>query len=253
MSALIFDNLTAGYGGKPVITSLSASAQPGKFIAVLGRNGCGKSTLLKTLAGVIPAQSGFVKLGDKPTSRFTRRELARQIAYLSQTRDMIWPLTVRDIIALGRAPYRGPLGKISTAGEAKIDAVILQLGLRDFSSRSVLQLSGGEQARVLLARVLAVNAQVLLADEPFASLDPAAQIELTEVLKNEARSGKTVIAAMHDLAIAYHYADEVWLMGHGAFIAKGRPEDVMTDIYLREAFGIRTPEGGFTLPRIANV
>ncbi len=251
MSALRFEKLTAGYGRKPVITGLEGEAQSGRFIALLGPNGCGKSTLLKSLAGILPVKSGQIAHGNTNVRLLPNALRARTIAYLSQQRDIVWPLSVREIIALGRAPYRGPLGKISAQGQAKIDDVIARLDLSEYSNRSILELSGGEVARVLLARALVVDAPVLLADEPFASLDPAAQIQMTEILKSEATTGKTVICAMHDLALAQHYADEIWLMKDGAFIAKGTPSEVLNDTNLVQTFGIHPPEGGFNLPRIA--
>ena len=250
MSALEFEGLTAGYGGRPIITNLNGEAQSGQFIALLGPNGCGKSTLLKSLAGILPS-SGEIVLDISNVRLLSKISRARSIAYLAQQRDMVWPLCVRDVIALGRAPYRGPLGKISLEGQSKIEAVIDQVGLSEFSERSILELSGGEAARALLARALVVDAPVLLADEPFASLDPAAQIQMTERLKTESGRGKTVIAAIHDLALAQHYADEIWLMKDGTFIAKGTPQQVLTDDNLVQAFGIHPPKGGFTLPRMA--
>lgn len=250
MSALCFENLTAGYGKTPVITDLEGEAQSGKFIALLGPNGCGKSTLLKSLAGILPVRSGEIAHGSANVRSLSNALRARTIAYLSQQRDIIWPLSVREIIALGRAPYGGPLGKISAQGRVKIDDVITRLDLSEFSNRSILELSGGEVARVLLARALVVDAPVLLADEPFASLDPAAQIQMTKTLKSEATTGKTVICAMHDLALAQHYADEIWLMKDSTFIAKGTPSEVLTNDNLVKVFGIHPPEGGFNLPRV---
>ena len=250
MTALAFTALTAGYGGKTVIRELDGEAQGGEFIALLGPNGCGKSTLLKSLAGIL-ASSGHITSNETNVRSISAVKRARHISYLAQQRDMVWPLSVRDVIALGRAPYRGPLGKISAEGQAKIEAVIHRLSLSEFAERSILELSGGEAARALLARALVVDAPLLLADEPFASLDPAAQIQMTEILKAEAESGKTVIAAMHDLALAQHYADQIWLMKDGIFIAKGSPDAVLTDENLVQAFGIHPPKGGFSLPRIA--
>ncbi len=250
MNALHFKNLTAGYDRKPVIQGLNGEAQSGQFIVLLGPNGCGKSTLLKSLAGIRPIQSGHIDVEGGDISALPRRAIAAKIAYLAQQRDMVWPLSVRDVIALGRAPYRGPLGRISAEGQAKINDVIERLDLNAFAHRSILDLSGGEQARVLLARALVVDAPILLADEPFASLDPAAQIHMTEILKHEAQSGKTVISAIHDLALAQHYADEIWLMKDGLFIAKGAPANVLTDENLVQAFGIHPPKGGFSLPRV---
>jgi len=240
-----FENLSAGYGPCDVLQSVSAAAKPGELIALIGPNGCGKSTLLKTLCGVITPSSGRVTLNDKDLKDLSLKMRARNIAYLAQSREALPSMTVQDVVRLGRAPYRGSLGKISPEGEASIASSLSRTQSDIFKSRRFDSLSGGEQARVLLARALTVEAPVLLADEPIAALDPFYQLSMMEILKAEAASGKTVITALHDLSIAAQFADRIWVMHQGKIVADEQPEDALSKDILSKVFGIRAPSGGF--------
>ncbi len=238
-------NLQAGYRRRLVIKDLSATAQPGQLIALLGPNGSGKSTLLKTLCGIIPAEQGGVSYGADNLLALPAPRRARRIAYLSQQREAAPGMTVADIVALGRAPYRGRLGRISGAGLAAIKAACARAKVGPFLERSYDALSGGEQARVLLARALAVNAPILLLDEPAASLDPYYQLVLMGILKEEAAAGRIVIAALHDLALAHYYADHIWVMRAGELVANGTPQQIIESQTYADVFGVIPPPGGF--------
>ncbi|MEP3890071.1 MAG: ABC transporter ATP-binding protein [Hellea sp.] len=240
-----FEHLCAGYGPCDVLQSVSAAAKPGEFIALIGPNGCGKSTLLKTLCGVIAPSSGRIMVGEKALTDLPLKTRARAIAYLAQSREALPSMTVEEVVRLGRAPYRGALGQISSDGEAAIASALSRTQSGIFKARRFDSLSGGEQARILLARALAVEAPLLLADEPIAALDPYYQLSMMEILKAEAASGKTVITALHDLSLAAQFADRVWMMHRGKIIANGAPEDVLNDKNLKTVFGIKRPEGGF--------
>lgn len=242
---IAFKNLSAGYGPCDVLQSVSAIANRGELIALIGPNGCGKSTLLKTLCGIISPSSGSLKLGDTSLSEMPLKARARSIAYLAQSREAMPSMTIEDVVRLGRAPYRGALGKISTGGEAAIASALSRTQSNILHSRRFDSLSGGEQARILLARALAVEAPVLLADEPIAALDPFYQLSMMEILKAEATSGKAVITALHDLSLAAQFANRIWIMHQGKIIADGPPEAVLTDENLKTVFGIKYPKGGF--------
>ena len=240
-----FKNLSAGYGNRDVLKNLSASAKAGEFIALIGPNGCGKSTLLKTLCGLIKPSTGEVKIDGTPLSAIPLKKRARAIAYLAQSREALPAMRVKDVIKLGRAPYRGGLGKISEDGQSAIKAAIAKTQSEAFIERRFDSLSGGEQARVLLARALIVQAPVLLADEPIAALDTFYQLSMMDILKAEAESGKTVIAALHDLSLAAQFATRIWVMHQAEIVADDTPKDALSEDTLAKVFGIRAPKGGF--------
>ncbi len=247
-----FDNLSAGYGSRDVLQGVSAKADAGDFIALLGPNGSGKSTLLKTLTGIISPASGHITMQGQDLSTLKLKTRARNIAYLAQSREAAPAMTVNDVVRLGRAPYRGALGRISEDGEAAIHSSLARTQSTDFIDRRFDSLSGGEQARVLLARALAVGAPVLLADEPIAALDPFYQLTMMEILKAEAASGKTVIAALHDLPLAAQFASRVWIMQEGKIVANGPPVTALTDKVLKYVFNIKAPKGGFKALELSN-
>lgn len=238
-------NLFSSYGRKMVLDGISLSAGAGKLVALVGPNGSGKSTLIKTLAGVLPVTRGDVRLDGRGVNEMPLRAKARRIAYLSQEREASPAMTVRDVVEIGRAPYRGWLGRVSEKGRQAIDRALERVEMMDYATRLFSELSGGEQARVLLARALAVEARVLLVDEPIASLDPFYQLTLMRVLKEEAASGALVIAALHDLALASEFADIVWMMKSGGLASVGHPNDTLTPETIENVFGVRPPEGGF--------
>jgi len=244
------EHLSSGYGSDDIIKDISASATVGQLIILLGPNGSGKSTLIKTLAGILNPTSGQVFISGSDIRSWSNRDRAKQMAYLSQTRTTLPGMSVYDVVELGRAPHRGRLGKISVAGQSAITAAIEKAEIQDYKDRQVSDLSGGEQARVLLARALAVNASTLLADEPTAALDPYYQITMMQALKTEAETGKLVIVALHDLALAHHYADQIWMMKDGALVQTGTPATVLRDDILLDVFGIHLPKDGFAIPTV---
>ena len=226
-------------GGTPILKNISLDLSGGRFVALIGPNGAGKTTLLRALAGLVPA-SGTITLDGTPLAAMSRRERARRIAYLPQGHHVHWPLAARDIVALGRFPHG--VNDPATMGAphaAIVDAAMARTGTAQFAERVIQTLSGGERARVMLARVLAVEAPVLLADEPTASLDPRHQLAVMQDLKAEARRGTLVIAVTHDLSLAARLADVVILMANGAIAAQGLPAEVFTPELLAAIYGIR--------------
>lgn len=247
-----FQNLTAGYGPCDVLNSINGDAKPGELIALIGPNGCGKSTLLKTLCGIIAPTSGVITVQGQNFADLSLKIRARQISYLAQSREAMPSMRVEDVVRLGRAPYRGSLGHISAEGETAIASALSRTKSDVFKSRRFDSLSGGEQARVLLARALTVKAPVLLADEPIAALDPFYQLSMMEILKAEAKSGSTVITALHDLSLAAQFADRIWMMHQGTIVADGPPKEILNAENLKTVFGIRLPKGGFKALELAS-
>lgn len=237
--------VSAGYASDNVLQNVNASANSGEFIALIGPNGGGKSTLIKTIAGLIKPNAGSVNLRAESVHSMPLKSRARNIAYLAQTREAAPAMTVQEVIRLGRAPYRGSLGKMTSDGEAVIQSVISRTQIRTFLKRRFDELSGGEQARVLLARALVVGAPMLLADEPIAALDPYFQLSMMQMLKAEAASGILIIAALHDLALAQQFADRIWVMNQGQIVADDAPSKALSSDILKSVFGIKAPQGGF--------
>ena len=206
--------------------------QPGRCVGLIGPNGAGKSTLLKVLAGVWPPDDGSVHL-DGAVS--TRTAWARQCAYLSQRDEPEWPLTVEAVVALGRTPHHD-----CSVDHPEVDRAIQRCLLEALRGRRVQSLSGGELARTLLARALAVNAKYVLADEPVAGLDPHFQLEIMTLLQDEARLGKGILVVMHDLSLAARFCDELILMHNGCIFARGDVPTVLAPDHLAAVYGIHT-------------
>jgi len=231
--------VAAMLGTRVVLRGLSLCAEPGQMTAVVGPNGAGKTSLLRVLAGLLPAAGGTVLLDGRPLSAFTPRALARMLAYLPQERTVTWALSARAVVALGRLPHR-PLGAGESAADAHaIGAALTAMDAIHLTDRPVFEMSGGERARVLLARALAQEAPVLIADEPAAGLDPAHQLRLFRHLAGLAGAGRTVVVALHDLSLAARFCHRLALIKEGCVIAAGAAADVLTPEHLAGVYGIK--------------
>ena len=232
--ALTLDRVTLDLRGRRVLTDASATFAAGRITVILGPNGAGKTSLLRAAAGLIVPSAGKIAIDGRAVAGMRRDERARTIGYLPQSGDVAWNMPARDVVALGRLPHR--------AGVAEdIAAVLSAMAATDteqFAERRVGELSGGERARVLLARVLAGEPQWLLADEPLASLDPAHQLDLLDRLRGQAARGVGVVVVLHDLVQAARVADEILLLRDGRVFAFGPPDEVLTQQHLRDAFGV---------------
>ena len=235
---LSVDSLAVSLGGRRVLEGVSAAFAPGKVTAILGPNGSGKTTLVKSLAGLLDADAGFARLGGKVLARIDSRERARTIGYLPQDSAVHWDVPVESLVALGRLPHRAPFAGMSPADHAAVAEAMAATDTTHFARRLVSELSGGERARVLLARVLAGQPQWLLADEPLAALDPVHQLALLDRLRALADRGMGVIIVLHDLIQAARAADEVLLLREGRVIAFGPSRDALAHQPLRDAFGV---------------
>ena len=224
-------NISVKFGGKLAIRDVSAAASEGEFIALVGPNGSGKSSLLKAMAGLIPHEGSTNLPSD-------RRDRARNLSYLAQKAVAPDDHKVRDIVALGRTPHIGRLARISKADQSAVESAMQKCGISDFADRTFKTLSGGEKTRVHLARTITTDAPLLLADEPVTALDPYSQLSVMEVLRDASREGTTVIAALHDLALAGRFCDRVWVMSEGHLVADGTPNEILTPEILRDVFRI---------------
>ncbi len=238
MSALRFNAISAGYGDTRVLRDAIAHLSAGHVTGIVGPNGAGKTTLFRTALGLLPLTGGTISVLDNPLSSWSREGLARSIAYLAQGSDAHWPLTARRLVLLGRLPHRGAFAPNDESDLALADEALARCDASAFAERRIDELSAGERSRVLLARALATAAPILLADEPAAHLDPAHQIRLMELLREEAGRGTAVGVTLHDLALAARYCDEIIVLEHGTVIAQGAPDDALSDACLARVFGV---------------
>lgn len=226
--------------------------QTGQLTAVVGPNGAGKSSLLRVCAGLADPARGLVTLDGVDLAAMSPTARARCIGFLPADGRSAWPMTVRRIIGLGRAPHLKPLRSFTAEDEAAIDAAMRETETAHLAERRVDTLSSGERARVLLARVLATRAGVLVLDEPTAALDPKHQLAVMEIAKSAARSGRIVLLAAHALDLVAHYADRVLLMSQGRVMADGPPAQSLDEDRVRSVFGVEAPGGieptGLRLP-----
>jgi len=239
MSApLAFAELAAGYGGRLTLDNISLEFPKGTLTGLVGPNGAGKTTLLRAALGIVAARHGAVQVAGRPLADWSREGLARQLAYLPQKAPPQWPVSARRLVALGRLPHRPQFAKLSQADARAVERALARCDAARFAARAVDRLSSGELARVLLARALATEAPVLLADEPAAHLDPAHQLQLMELLCDEAARGAAVVVTLHDLALAARFCDRVVVLDRGRVAAVGPPGDALDAAILRTVFGI---------------
>lgn len=218
-------------GDRVVLDDVDIAVPTGQVSAVVGPNGAGKSTLLRACAGLLAPERGQIAFAGRPLETLARAELARAVAYLPQERAVHWPLSARAVVALGRLPH----------DDADPEVIAQALGAMDIerlADRPVSQLSGGERARVLVARALAQEAPLLVADEPTAGLDPAHALALFTLFQRLATEGRTIVVALHDLSLAARFAHHVVLLADQRIAAHGPPADVLTPRNLEPAFGV---------------
>ena len=254
MTLLTVDALQVQMAGKTCVADLSLDVQAGELLALIGPNGAGKSTVLRAIAQLLP-YSGQVFMQGQNLATLASEQRARQLAYLSQGDQVAWPLTVQNFVALGRLPYRRRLGaQANTAADQEaIAQALAAMHLQDFAQRRLDQLSGGERARARLARALAVQAPLLLADEPVAALDPFHQLSVMEMLRTQCRQGRTVVLVLHDLTLASRFCDRVLLLQQGRAVACGAPRQVLSARHLQQVYQVQAMHGehdnqGYVLP-----
>ncbi len=239
MSALAVRGLTSRRGDREVLSAIDLAFEAGEVTAVVGPNGAGKTTLLRHLAGLDAPAAGEVELGGKPLSGLGAAIRGQRIAYLAQAASAYWPLRARDVVALGRLPHGADLSRPARLSDADAVQRALQRvdGVR-FADRSIDTLSQGERARMMMARALATEAAVLLADEPVASLDPAYALETMAILRAEAARGACVIVVLHDLGLAARFADRVIVLANHGVAADGPPAIALAGDVIEAAYGV---------------
>jgi len=256
-TAIKITNLGHSYGSIPVLADISLSIQKGDFFIIIGPNGSGKTTLMKTISGIEKLQKGHVEILGNPIRNYSRKALARTLAFVPQLVLEDIPFTVTEVVLMGRSPHLGMLGL-----EEKTDFEITRQAMaftevERLANRKLDQLSGGERQRVFIARAICQEPQVILLDEPTAALDLAHQVrvmDLMEKLKEE--KGVTVIMVSHDVNLAAMYGDRLLLIKEGKIVSSGTPAEVINFQTLEEAYGCvllvdESPMGRF--PRVTLV
>lgn len=248
MTLLSVSGLRVSLGGKPVLHGLSFVLREGEFVGLIGPNGAGKSTLLRASLGLLPAE-GTVTIADRPSSSISARQWALHVAYLPQEREIGWPVSVETLVSLGRTARKRGFAGLDATDRARIGEAMARMEITDFRRRAASELSGGEKARVLIARALAQDAPLLLADEPTAGLDPAHQIALMSLFRELAAEGRGVVASLHDLGLAARWCSRLILVDRGLIVADGAPKEVLTAERLRTVYGVdahlgETEDGG---------
>lgn len=244
MNGLMAQGLTLRAGRALLLDGVTVSLPGGQVTGIIGPNGAGKSSLLRILVGLAEPASGTITLDGSPLPRPGSRERARLIGYLPQAQEVHWPLTVRRTVELGRLPHLGPWRTVGEQDRAVVDTALERTAVCDLATRPVTVLSGGERARVMLARLLVGETPVVLADEPVAALDPRHQLAVMELLRREARdSGRSVGLVLHDLTLAARYCDALVLMAGGRVIEAGPTEAVLGSGALAAVYGVTFGRG----------
>ncbi|TCP36842.1 ABC transporter ATP-binding protein [Sphingomonas sp. BK235] len=242
MSVLAASDLSLTLGDRRVLDAVTVAFAPGRVTALLGPNGAGKSSLLACLSALRMPDAGAATLDAVDVRAVTPSARARRIGFLPQQAEVHWSIDVATLVALGRLPWRGRGGD-GEADRAAVRRALAATATTALADRRVDQLSGGERARVLLARVLAGDPEWLLADEPLASLDPAHQLDIGARLRAVAAGGRGVVLVVHDLNLAARLADEVVLLRDGRIVAAGETATVLTAETIATTYGVAVDEG----------
>ncbi len=239
-AALSARDVSVRLGGNSILKSVSFEARPGEVAGLIGPNGAGKSTLLRVLAGLLRPESGDVRIEDLPLKGLNSGQRARRIAFMPQ-HDATHPFTAIETVLMGRYAH---LGRFELEGRQDREIALSAMARTDtaqFEDRQLDRLSGGERQRVILARALAQQANVILLDEPSASLDLRHRLSIMETLREEVATRQVaVVVALHDVSLASRYCDRLTLLYDGRVTAEGKPVDVLTQQNLRSAFGVET-------------
>ncbi len=243
MTLLAARGLAVSLGATRVLDGVDLDVAAGEVVGLIGPNGAGKTTALRTLAGLLRPAQGDIRLDGTPLTAIGRAALARAIAYLPQHGPCHWPLTVAHLVMTGRAPHIGPWRGPGAADREAVSRAMAACDVATLAERPMDRLSGGEQTRVLLARALAVEPRLLLADEPIAGLDPAHQLDILGRLRQRAASGTGIVVVMHDLTLAARFCDRLVLLFAASVAAEGEPALVLSPDNLARCYGIRAHYG----------
>ena len=234
------NQLNFTYEAQPVLRDVSFAVPRGNFFIIIGPNGSGKTTLIKAIAGTLKAQSGQLHILGKPIQNFSHRTLAKYIALVPQMVPLEFPFRVMEFVLMGRAPHLGILG-LEQSGDIEIARQAMAFtGVEHLAERQMYRLSGGERQCVLIARAICQDPQIILLDEPTASLDLAHQVQVMDLMeKFKAEKGVTIIMVSHDVNLAALYGDRLLLLKEGQIVKLGQPDEVLNFQNLEQAYGCK--------------
>ncbi|MEM9845775.1 MAG: ABC transporter ATP-binding protein [Pseudomonadota bacterium] len=232
MTRLNVSDLSVRRHARSVLRDVSFSMETGEFIGLIGPNGAGKTTLMRAVLGLLDHE------GASSVAALPREERAKAVAWMPQAREIAWPVAVETVVMLGRTPHLSSIQQASDADHAAVETALTEMDLLHLRHRAATQLSGGEQARVLIARALAQQTDLVMADEPIAGLDPAHQISTMQTFASLANKGVSSIVSLHDLGLAVRHCTRLLLLGEGGLVADGVPHEVLTPERLARIFGV---------------
>ncbi|MGV0036627.1 MAG: ABC transporter ATP-binding protein [Candidatus Azotimanducaceae bacterium WSBS_2022_MAG_OTU7] len=231
-------NIGLSIADKVILEDINLELTSGELVVLLGANGAGKSSVLRSSLGLAPVRTGESRLDGQLVTKLTPADRAKRVAYLPQKRPMAWPIKVFDVVSLGRYAYGVNLGNLKGEDLDRVEAAIASCGLEPLRNRRVDTLSGGEAARVHVARAFAANAALLLADEPTAALDPKHQLDVMQLIRRYVDAGGGALVVGHEASLAARFADRlVWMRG-GKIVADGTIEETMTEAMMAEIYGV---------------
>ena len=239
MSVLEARSVSFRYGGTQLLRGISLNVGAGEVVGLIGPNGAGKTTLLKLMACLLRPESGQISLDRQQLETISEAARARLLAFLPQGAPAHWPLTVERLVELGRIPHRAWWQGLSTDDQTSVHEAMVRMDVARLRGRVVTTLSGGERARVLLARVFATQPQVILVDEPVAPLDPFHQLQVMRALREHAAEGGSVLVVLHDLNLAARFCDRLLLLDRGTIVCQGAPRQVLEKPALAAAYAVR--------------
>lgn len=237
MYALMVEDIEFKYGKDPIIKDMSFNIKKGEFISIIGPNGSGKSTLLKTLNHIYTPQKGDIYLCGQNIKKFKRREIAKKMSLVPQETNINYAFTVKDIVSMGRHPYKGRFERENLEDKTIVDDALKLTSTYHLRDKFINEISGGEKQRVIISKALAQNSSIILLDEPTSSLDINHQVEVLNLLKKLNRDKKTtIIIVLHDINLAARYSDRIIFLDDGKIISKGTPEEVITEKNIKTAY-----------------
>lgn len=244
------NNVSFHINNNDILNNVSISAMPGELVGLIGPNGAGKSTLLSLLAGLSTCKAGSIKIDGMPINDINTATRARTLGWLEQIGEIHWPLTVHRLVSLGRFPHLSTWQKFSETDEIAIQQALVKTDSLHLQHRDAMTLSGGERARVLMARVLAAEPSLLLADEPVSSLDLGHQLQTMDVLRQFASGMQACVVVLHDLSLAARYCDRLFLLDKGVLKAEGTAATVLSNENIRQVYGVDVIAGCDSIPWI---
>ena len=243
MTKLSLSNIGLSITSKVILESINLELNSGELVVLLGANGAGKSSVLRSALGLVPVSTGESLIDEKLVTTLSSANRAKKVAYLPQKRPLAWPIKVFDVVSLGRYAFGVNLGRLKNDDLELVESAITNCGLEQLRNRRVDTLSGGEAARVHVARAFAANAALLLADEPTAALDPKHQLDVMQLIRRYVDMGGGALVVGHEASLAARFADRLVWMRDGGIIADGTAKETMTAAMMAEIYGVSAQIG----------